>query len=239
MAAIVRPRSLSLMSLLLLLALPPLAGCGSSGTSGNGVSAKSAPEIVRESKSAADAATSVHVAGALKSGSSPVRLDLDLVAGKGARGEISQNGTAFKLIIVGDTAYISGSPAFYRSLGGAAAAQLFDGKWLKAPATKGDFASIGSLVDMRKLLDTTLTAHGTLVKGSTSRIGGQQAIAVTDTSKDGTLYVATTGKPFPLQIAKGGSENGKITFDRWNQAVTITAPANAVNLAELKSLGGH
>ena len=145
----------------------------------------------------------------------------------------------FKLILAGNTAYISGSTAFYKHLGGTAAAQLLAGKWLKVPTTTGEFASFSSLTDMRKLIDTTLASHGTLQKGATSTVGGQQAVAVTDTTNGGALYVATTGKPYPLQISKGGSESGTISFDRWNQPVTISPPASSVNLSELKSLSGH
>jgi hypothetical protein len=215
-----------------------LAGCGGSSSS-NDIASKSADQIVNESKAAADSASSVHVSGSLTSGGSPVTLDLSLVAGKGATGAISENKASFKIILVGDTAYISGSPAFYRSLGGTAAAQLFDGKWLKASATTGEFASFSQLADMRELIDTTLTGHGGLAKGATTVVGGQKAIAINDTSKDGTLYVATTGKPYPIELSKGGSESGKISFDRWNQAVTLAAPANAVDLSELKAAGGH
>lgn len=215
-----------------------LVGCGSS-SSGNSIASKSAGQIVSESKAAADSASSVHVSGALNSGGSPVTLNLNLVAGKGARGEISQNGASFKLILVGKTAYILGSPAFYRSLGGAAAAQLFNGKWLKASATSGEFASFSQLADMRKLIDTTLSGHGALAKGATTVVNGQKAIAVTDTTKQGTLYVATTGKPYPIQLSKGGSESGKITFDSWNQAVALAAPSNSIDLSELKAAGGH
>jgi hypothetical protein len=223
----------------LAITLVALAGCGKSGSSDNSIASKSAGQIVSESKAAADAASAVHVSGSLKSGTTPVTLDLNLVADKGAQGEISQNGASFKLILVGNTAYISGSPAFYRSLGGSAAAQLFKGKWLKASATSGEFASFKQLADMRQLIDTTLASHGTLVKGATTTLGGQPVIAVTDTAKDGTLYVASTGKPYPSQISKGGSESGKIAFDRWNRPVTIAAPANAVDLSELKAAAGH
>lgn len=196
-------------------------------------------EILSEAKAAADSASSVHVSGSIKSGTAPVTLDLNLASGKGARGEISENGASFKLILLGDTAYISGSPAFYRSLGGAAAAQLLDGKWLKTSARSGEFASFGALANMSQLIDTTLAAHGVLAKGATTTVNGQQAIAVSDATKSGTLYVATTGKPYPIQIAKGSGESGKIDFDNWNQPVTITAPANAVDLSELKALAGH
>jgi hypothetical protein len=232
-----RPISLTGGSLLAV-ALVALAGCGSSSSS-NSIASKSADRIVSESNAVADAASSVRVSGSIVSAGKPISIDLSLVSGKGATGEISQSGVSFKLILVGSTAYISGSPSFYRSLGGAAAAQLFQGKWLKASASSGEFSSFSSLANMRKLLDSTLAGHGTLQKGATTTVNGQGAIAVNDTTKGGTLYVATSGKPYPIQISKGGSENGKITFDRWNQPATITAPANAVSLSELKSAGGH
>jgi len=233
----VRLTSLSLTASALLFALAALAGCG--GSSSNSIASKSAEQIVSESKAAADKASSVHVSGSLNSGGTPVSLDLNLVAGKGAKGELSQNGASFKIVLVGNTAYILGSPAFYRSLGGAAAAQLFNGKWLKASATSGEFASFSQLADMRKLIDTTLAGHGALAKGATTVVNGQKAIAVNDTTKQGTLYVATTGQPYPIQLSKGGSESGTITFDGWNQAVTITAPSNSIDLSELKAAGGH
>jgi hypothetical protein len=239
MASAMRFRSLSLAGPLLALALPALTGCGSSSSSDSGITSKSAEQIVKESTAAADAASAVHVSGSLKSGATPVTLDLSLVAGKGAQGEISQNGASFKLILLGNTAYISGSSAFYHSLGGSAAAQLFKGKWLKTSAATGAFASFKQLADMRQLIDTTLASRGTLVKGTTTTVNGQPVIAITDAVKDGTLYVATTGKPYPLQISKGGSESGKIGFDRWNQPVTITAPANAVDLSELTAAAAH
>lgn len=237
MSRVVRLRPLSGTGLVLVLSLAALAGCG--GSSGNGVAAKSAEEIVNESKLAADSASSVHVTGSLVTGGSPITLDLSLVAGKGARGELSENGLSFKLILIGRTAYISGSSAFYRHLGGTAAVQLLAGKWLRASATTGEFASFSSLADMRKLIDSTLTSHGVLKKGATTSVGSQQAIAVTDSTKGGTLYVATTGKPYPIEISKSGAESGKISFDRWNQPVAIAAPASSVDLSELQKAAGH
>ncbi len=233
-----RAGSLLTTASLSLLVLAALVGCGKS-SSADSVASKSADQILSESKAAADTASSVHVSGSLTSGGSPITLDLNLVAGKGATGELTENKASFKLILLGGTAYISGSPSFYRSLGGTAAVQLLAGKWLKASATTGEFASFGSLADMRKLIDTTLTGHGALTKGAISTVNGQQAIAITDTTKHGTLYVASTGKPYPIQISKDGAEAGKISFDRWNQPVTISAPTNSIDLSELKAAAGH
>ncbi|HEY2768419.1 MAG TPA: hypothetical protein VGI76_09185 [Solirubrobacteraceae bacterium] len=220
-----------------LIALAALAGCGDSSSSGNGVASKSPSEIVSEAKTAADGASSVHVSGSIVNAGSTIALDMDLLKGTGGSGRLSQNGLSFELVDVGGSVYIKGSPEFYRHFAGGAAAQLLQGKWLKAPANTGSFASLGSLTDLRKLLDSTLSSHGSLSKGAPSTIEGQEAIGVKDVTRGGTLYVATNGKPFPLEITKGGSGGGKVTFTNWNAPVTVKAPAKAVDLGQLES--GH
>jgi hypothetical protein len=228
------------------LALPALvavgaivAGCGSSGgSSENGVAAKSPTEILAATKAAADSAGAVHVSGSMVAGGAPITLDLNLVAGKGGKGRISENGLSFELVQVGGTAYISGSSDFYKHFAGPAAAQLLQGKWLKASATTGSLATLASLTDLHKLTDAALGQHGTLAKGAKTTISGQPVIAVTDSTQSGSLYVATTGQPYPVQISKSGAGGGSITFDSWNQPVTITAPTNAISLSELQHTGG-
>jgi hypothetical protein len=208
-----------------------LAGCGGSSGSGNGVASKAPTEIVASAKTAADGASSVHVTGSIVNAGSTIALDMELLTGTGGRGRLSQNGLSFELVEVGGSVYIKGSPAFYRHFAGGAAAQLLQGKWLKAPANSGSFATLGSLTDLRKLLDSTLANHGTLAKGSTSKIEGQEAVGVKDLSRGGTLYVAMTGKPYPLQLSKNGSGGGTVTFDRWDAPVSITAPVDLPQLA--------
>jgi hypothetical protein len=213
-----------------------LVGCGGSGgESDNGVAAKSPSEIVAATKAAADSASSVHVSGSMVSEGAPLTLDMSLVSGKGGSGKISTKGLSVEVIVVGGAFYINGSSEFYRHFGGAAAAQLLQGKWLKAPTSDREFASLSALTEVHKLLDSGLANHGTLSKGSTSTIEGQKVIAVSDTTKGGTLYVATTGKPYPIQIAKSGSEGGKITFNQWDVPVTLTAPTNVVDISQLKA----
>jgi hypothetical protein len=212
-----------------------LAGCGSS-SSGNGVASKSADEIVAASKAAADAAHSAHVSGSVVSNGSPITLDLDLGA-RGGRGHLALSGLGFELIQTGGTVYIKGSAAFYRKIGGATAAQLLEGRWLKAPTTTPEFASISSLTDLHRLVDATLSSHGSLIKTQTTTVNGTHVVGVTDQSKGGTLYVATTGKPYPVQIAKGGAGGGTVSFDRWNESVTISPPPNAIDITQLRA--GH
>ena len=73
---------------------------------------------------------------------------------------------------------------------------------------------------------TPLTSGG----GADRGISGPTT-ASSDSTKSGTLYVAATGKPYPVSVAKGSS--GSITFDSWNAAVTLNAPPNAVDISAL------
>jgi len=219
-----------------LLAAAALTGCGSS-TRGNGVAAKSPAEILAGAKVLADAAKSVHVAGTIHSASSPIALDLSLLAGKGGRGVLSESGLSFELIQIHGTVFIKGSPAFFTHIAGPSAAQLLQGRWLKASAASGGLAALASLTDLGGLVNTALAAHGPLTKGAITTVDGQKAIAVMDPSTGGSLYVATTGPPYPIKITMGGAGAGSITFEQWNQPVLVFAPANSIDINALRA--GH
>ncbi len=229
----------SVLTFALAIPLACLCGCGSSGssTSGNGLASHTPAQIFTEAKAAAASASSAHVAGTLSSGGETITLNLDLAAGKGGQGQISENGLSFELIETGGYVYIKGSPAFYTHIAGPATAQLFQGKWLKAPATSGNFASLANLTNLHLLISMALAEHGTLAKGAAATVEGVPAIAIDDTSKGGTLYVARSGEPYPVRIAKQGSGGGQISFTRWNEHIFITAPSHAVDLTQLQSAG--
>jgi hypothetical protein len=217
-----------------LIAVAALTGCGGAATA-NGVAAKPPAEVVAAAKAAADTANSVHVSGSLVSNGSPVTLDLDLLAGEGGRGQVSEDGLSFELIHVGRTVYLKGSRAFYQHLGGATAAQLLQGRWLKAPATIGSFASLASLTDLRRLVDMALAINGTPAQAGVATVAGQKAVGLTNASKSGTLYVATTGQPYPIAVTEGGASSGRIVLDRWNEPVSLTPPADAIDITKLQS----
>ncbi len=207
-----------------------VAACGgSSGSSDNGVASKSPQDIVSAASQAIGSASSVHVSGSDSSGASPIKLDLSLVAGKGGTGTMTINGSAFQIIAIGQTVYLKAGSDFWSQFGNAAAAKVLSGKWLKASAT-GKFASFAELTNQRTLFGQLLSNHGSLAKGSTSTVNGHKVIAIKDTGKDATLYVATTGKPYPVEIAKAGSSGGQITFDRINQSIPLSAPSGAISI---------
>jgi hypothetical protein len=208
-----------------------VSGCG--GSSGNGVQSKSPEAIVSAASQALTGVRSVHVSGSTMSSGTPVKLNLSLVAGKGGRGEITQNGLSFQIISTSGQVYINGSDGFWRHFGGDAAVQLFRGKWLKAPAS-GELASVAELTNLQQLFSKLLSTHGALKKGETTSVDGQKVVAVDDITQGGTLYVATTGKPYPIEVSKSGKEGGTVTFDRYNEPVSLSPPANPVDISQLR-----
>lgn len=210
-----------------------LVGCGGSSPSGNGVASKTPARIVALAKSAALGAASVHVAGSIVSEGKPISLDMDLVAQTGGRGRITLDGLSLRLVDVDRAVYVKGNAAFYRRFAGASAARVLQGRWLKG-GEGGALASLASLANLGKLLNSTLAGHGALSRGAATRVGGRRAIGVTDAAGRGTLYVATTGTPYPLEIVKRGANAGRVIFERWNQPVTLAVPANAINIKQLE-----
>jgi hypothetical protein len=209
-----------------------VAACGG-GSSSNGVASKAPDQVVASALSAIDSAKSAHISGHVVSNSSRITLNLNLVSGKGGSGSMSEGGLGFKIIVVGNEVYINGSPAFWQHFGGAAAAQVFQGKWLKAPAS-GQFSSLAHLTDLHALLGTVLSTHGALQKIGTSTINGESAVGVRDKTNQGTLYVATSGAAYPLEISKPGAQGGRITFGKFNEPVTLAPPAQAIDISKFK-----
>lgn len=215
-----------------------IAGCGSSsGAKDNGVAAKTPGQVIAAATRAVDALHTLRVSGAVADGSSStaIKLDLNLVAGRGATGSMAENGLSFKLITVNGSVYINGSPSFWRQFGGAAVQRRLQGKWLKAPADHGQFASFSSLTNVHKLVANLLDGHGALTKGAVSMLGGQKVIALRDEAKHGTLYVATTGTPYPLRIVNSATGGGELDFSDFNRAVTLTPPASSVDISQLSA----
>jgi hypothetical protein len=220
--------------LTLVLTVAFLAGCGSSKQAAppNSEASKPAVRVLADANAAASNASSAHVSGNITSGGTPITLDLTTARSKGATGSMSTNGLSFDLVRVGDTLYIRGSDAFLKHFAGAAVAQLLHGKWLKGPATRGRFRSLGPLTSLSALFAGISSNHGKLVNDGKTTYKGQQVVVVRDTSDNSKLYVAGTGTPYPVAIVGGkGNQSGTITFGDWNKPVSLSPPSGAIDLS--------
>jgi hypothetical protein len=208
-----------------------LSGCGDSSPNSNGVASRTPLQILAAARAAVAGAATVHVAGSIVNAGKPISLDMELIAGKGGRGRVALDGYSVQLIEADKGAYLNGTSAFFKRVLGAAAAPL-GGRWLKAPAHRGNFSWIGSLTNLGGLTEAALDAHGPRLSSHTATLAGEPAVAVSDAGSGGTLYVASTGNPYPLELLS--ANGGKLRFSHWNQPVTLTPPAGAVSISQLQ-----
>jgi hypothetical protein len=221
----------------LVLAAVLLAGCGSSGHSAkpNRTASETGVRALAEARRAATTASSFHVSGHVASSGTPVSLDLTLVRGKGAKGSMSANGLGFDIVRIGRQVYIKGTDAFYKHFAGAQVAQLLHGKWLKSTSS-GRLKQLVPLTDSRGLFAKISASHGKLVNDGKTTFDGQQVVAIRDTSDNSKLYIAATGKPYPVAIVgKKSGQSGQITFGGWNKQVSLSPPKNAIDISQLGS----
>ncbi|HWB21633.1 MAG TPA: hypothetical protein VG652_01955 [Gaiellaceae bacterium] len=199
----------------------------------NGEKGKFPEQIVTDAIAAATKATTVHITGSVMNQGKPLKLNLDLVTGKGGSGTVSVNGLTFQIVRIGAKAYFKGDTAFWSHFGGTGLGPILNGRWIEASALTGDLASFTPLTDVNELFTSVLGAHGPLLKGSNNvTIDGKPAIGIVDTGQNATLFIAANGAPYPLKLEQ--SDGGLVTFDNWNAPVSLQAPKGAVELDKLK-----
>lgn len=230
-----------------------VAGCGGGGGGGStgggqssALASKPANVVVRDAANAVKSASSFRMSGQVSSGSGilgakSLGLDLTVVPGKGATGSMTLAGSKVDLVVTGNNGYLRAGSAFWKLVAakegsgqaGGMVAQLFADKWIKFPASDKAFGGLTDPANPNSLFKSLTNSHGRLENKGDTTYKGQSVVAIHDTTQGGTLYVASTGTPYPVALIKvGGKESGSLTFDNWNQSVTLTAPKGALDLSQ-------
>ena len=211
---------------------PAAAGSTSASASAAGgeLASLDATEILTRAKTAFKKAESVRLTGGGASGGESFKVDMRYSADK-AIGTVSSSGQEIELRRIDKTIYLKADKAFWTQSSGAAAAELLAGKYLKAPLTDQRVAQLVSFTDKDAFVEEVLDASGTITKGEPKDVRGTPAIGLInkDTDGGGTLYVATSGEPLPLQLlpVAGTSDSGTLDFLDYGKAVTVEVPPAA------------
>ncbi|MDY7087941.1 MAG: hypothetical protein SYR96_22900 [Actinomycetota bacterium] len=204
---------------------------------GNGVEALEAAQILEKAKAALTQAKSFHFKGSMKADEGKIGLDFK-IAGEDVFGTMSLDGPKVQLLAVDGKKYIKPDAAFWKMSGGAeqgpVVAQLVGDRWVLVKAGDKSFEGMFSTTDVSELLEP----EGTVTKGAVKDVDGKPAITLTDGGADGgTLYIATTGEPYPLKLEGPTPADGALTFTEFGETFAdIKAPATAdvVDLEKLK-----
>jgi hypothetical protein len=211
-----------------------LTGCGGEdpdeGT--NGVGKLPPDQIQSRTRSAADAAPAVRLAGNVVAGGRTYRLDMRLKS-DGASGSVTAEGATFQLLRVGEALFLKAGADFWTHAddkGGhsdTAAADKLDGKYVKVPQGDPSYKKFSGFTDMDVLLDGLLTLHGTLETDGHHQQAGVRTIRITgDDGSGGTLDVSLEGRPYPLRLVRAGGA-GTLTFSAWGTNFPLAEPEKA------------
>jgi hypothetical protein len=213
----------------------------SSSAGGDGVAALTADEILKKATAALQDADSVRIKGDGGSAGKRFAIDLRYAADKSV-GTLGINGQTIELRKLGQTVYLKGSRGFWMSNGGEVVAQLLTGKWLKTPLSDKRFSGLSELTDLEEAAAGILEPDGTITKGTQKTINGVPCIGLVSSGKDGgTLWVATTGEPYPVRIERsaGSGETGALDFTGYGEPVTVETPPADLVVDVSKLPGGN
>ncbi|WP_328540151.1 hypothetical protein [Streptomyces sp. NBC_00344] len=214
----------------------------------NGLGSLSADQISRRAHQALFGAGSLHIStrGNLGQSGTPTTMDLSLDRAANCRGAVGlgKQGSV-EIIKRGQTVWIKPDRAFWKhqTPGGDAAASMFAGQYLKGSAKKAPLKGMAQVCDLDAFLEATSrsphTTRPALTKGRPTKIHGVSVIPVSGVAghRTETLYVATEGKPYPVQLSvRGPSELATVRFTDFGKPVSTKTPP-ADRTIDLSTLG--
>lgn len=208
----------------------PSSAAPSSSAAGGELASLEAPEILSRAKAAFTKVESVRLSGGGSSSGQTFTVDMRYGPDK-AIGTVGNGGQEIELRRIGKTVYLKADKAFWTQSAGAAAAELLGGKYLKAPTTDPRVAQLATFTDKDAFATEVLDSEGTVTKGRTTTIRGTEAIGLVEKgdSDGGTLFIAATGEPLPLQVAPdtAGGEKGSLDFLDYGKSVEVAVPPAA------------
>lgn len=187
----------------------------------NGVSDLPATQVLERAREVSSRTDSVRIRGDLRDQTRSGTLDVRL-SGRNCAGEVTSP-SKFSMVLLGPDLYLRGDDAFWSRVS-PQAATLLRGKWLKAPSAQPQFANLVRFCDANSLKGSLLGGNPELTKGEPTEIAGTPTVPLK--GKEGTLYVATQGEPYPLRVEPqtGQQSLGRINFSEWGTVAAITAP---------------
>ncbi|MFG2002938.1 hypothetical protein ACGFNU_27640 [Spirillospora sp. NPDC048911] len=207
---------------------PPAAPPGTAPVAGDNGLANKPPRVILAQVSAAlRGATSLHAKGSMKDGRDLLAFDMTFtkrgaVKGK-VRGPIGGKNVTVEAIVLNGKAYLRGRQ-LWMAAGGQAAVRRMGSKWIVVPGKQQPAGGNLSLAGFAK----SIKPSGKVVKLQPTTLAGQRVIRLMDMGDRSVLFVAATGKPYPLRIAEKGGKQF-VDFDRYDVPVAITRPLNVVS----------
>lgn len=211
-------------------ASPSTAPSGQAVGKPNGVETMSAEEVLKQARKAARKARSVHVVAT----SQRATLDMEMTR-NASDGERSSGDKSIQTRVVGNTLYLKADPAYWKEAFPNSNVARIGDRWVAANLSSPKLRAWRQTTKLDPLMNTFLSSKGAESVGAVGEQQGQPAVPVT--SVVGTVWVATTGRPYVLAIESAtGDETSNAEFTDWNAEVKIDAPppSQTIDIVDLR-----
>lgn len=218
------------------------------GVAATALAAQSPKALLASIRAAALAQQSVHYVNRNLVGNASFTFTGDVAADRGIQHitiKVGKKSGRETIVVAGGTSYVRGDAFALYGLERLKPSQTskYAGQWISIPSTDKLYESVAADVTLGSFIHNHLTAHGTL-KALAATIKGTKVIGVRmvwGTGKKRTAAIIdarATGKPLPLEqdlIAPGQQALARVALSRWNESVSVQAPASAVPVATVRS----
>ncbi|MFJ4679879.1 MULTISPECIES: hypothetical protein [unclassified Kitasatospora] len=201
----------------------------------NGVAGLPADQALQRAVQGLRDAGAVRTAGTLSTQGARIRVDLRLNAAGDCTGTLGQLGVgSFEVVKAGPQLWVRPDQEFWQTHGGSAMSDRVGDRYLRTTSDNPDFAEITELCDLTALADRLGSAGSGVTRGEPATVQGRPALALSGGSGTGTLYVATTGAPVPLELEQ---DTGKVEFSEFGTPVPSATPGpdQSLDLDQLES----
>ncbi|MFZ0169436.1 MAG: hypothetical protein WAL64_08455 [Candidatus Dormiibacterota bacterium] len=199
----------------------------------NGVATKSAPAIVDAAGAALVSARTFEIVATSEGSSTPASVTFKIGGKNLGEGSFVSSSLSFQAEELHGIDYFR-SKTVWSQVGGPTLQGALGDRWVYISASSATateltavFGTLTSPPTVAKQLTKDAQAS---VRGKVGTIDGEPVISVTE-PKAGTIYVATTGKPYPLRWEQG--RVGRVVFSDFGARFDIKAPQHAVDLAAI------
>jgi hypothetical protein len=229
------PRTGRLSKLLMLstLALAIALVLSSCAAPANGIATKSAPAIVDAAGAALVSAHTFEIQATSGGSGSPASVTFKIEGQNVGEGRFVTSSLSFQAEELHGTDYFR-SQTLWSQVGGPTLQGALGNRWVYISASSSTATELtavfGTLTSPPNLAKQLTKDAQTSVRGKLGTVDGEPVISISE-PKAGTIYVATTGKPYPLRWEQGSV--GRVVFSNFGAHFHIVAPKDAVNLAPI------
>ncbi|MER8187286.1 hypothetical protein [Kitasatospora sp. NPDC094015] len=208
-----------------------------------------AAEIEKQAQAAMASLSSVKVSGNLMVEGQKMTLDLATDTKGNCQGTIGVAGMGLiEIIHTGGSSYLKPDAAFWKAIvgqkgdakAGAAAAELFKGRYLTGAKDDPELAELSDMCDMIKSMTENDDTDDGAIKGAAATVGEVRTFTVISTDDDGsrtTAHVATEGKPYLVKVTHEGTDPGEMSFSDFDKPITVQAPPadNVIDYSQFRA----